>query len=885
MHWTVDRIRQSFLDFFAREGHTIVPSASLIPEGDPTLLFTNAGMVRFKDYFLGLRTPPYRRAADCQKCLRISGKHNDLEAVGRDDYHHTFFEMLGNWSFGDYYKAEAVEFHWRLFTEVWKLPIERLWATVYTDDDEAAQAWLKLKVLPRERILRFAEEDNFWEMGDIGPCGPCSEIHFDRGDRACIGKTHPGKPCGVNVAGCARFVELANLVFIQYDRDRNGTLSPLPMRHVDTGAGLERIAAVLQSLETGRLLGNYDIDLFQGIIRAIEPFVAPARHYGKDAESDVSFRAIADHVRAITFLVAEGLRPGRDGRQYVLRRLIRRAVWHRRRLEVDNPLLLPNCCDKVVEAMRGAYPELLGARKAIEEVVWREGGQFSSTIQQGQQELTARIDGLRLRGETELPGDAAFRLYDTHGFPLDLTRSILADEGMTVDLAGFERLMEEQRARSRAATRAQEPVAPEILPSPGATSRFVGYERYAAESKIVRCVPADGDKLIAVTAETPFYPEGGGQVGDQGVIETQDGAAQFEVTDTLKQGSQIFHIGRIKRGAAGDFEPGKLVRLTVDRARREAAMLNHSATHILHAVLRERLGKSVRQAGSLVAPDRLRFDFSHPGQVQDEELYKIEHEVNAHIREDAGVTAEEMAYDAAIKGGALAFFGDKYGDRVRVVRMGGFSLELCGGTHVERTGQIGLFKLEGESGIGAGVRRVEALTGQGAIDAVQEREKVLEQIGRVLRAGGDKTAIARLERLLEREKELEKRVRALEQKLIAGAGAINGDGEVREIRGIKVITRELEGVQPAAMRQLADRLREQHGSAVVALASKFDDKVALVVAVTPDLSAKIKAGEIIRQIAPIVGGSGGGRPDFAQAGGRLPEKAAQALKQVYALLA
>jgi alanyl-tRNA synthetase len=889
VHWTVDRIRESFLEFFKSEGHTIVPSASLIPRGDPTLLFTNAGMVQFKDFFLGLRTPPFRRAADCQKCLRISGKHNDLEAVGRDDYHHTLFEMLGNWSFGDYYKAEAVEFHWRLFTEVWKLPPDRLWATVYLDDDEAAQAWAKLQVLPPERILRFGEEDNFWEMGETGPCGPCSEIHFDRGAAACAGKAHPDKLCGVNVAGCARFIELANLVFIQYDRDRSGRLTPLPMRHVDTGAGLERVAAVLQSLETGRLLGNYDTDLFQGIIQKIEQGVRAFGNgirYGESFEADISYRAIADHARAITFLVAEGLRPGRDGRQYVLRRLIRRAIWHAYRLNVRWVDFLPECCAQVVTVMgRRAYPELENRKGEIEEVVRQEDTQFSSTIEQGRDELLKLIDHLRLRGQRELPGDFAFRLYDTWGFPLDLTQSILADKGMTVDLAGFERLMEEQRARSRAATRAHEPVAPEILSGPGAPSQFVGYNRYTAESKVVRCEPADGDKLIVVTAETPFYPEGGGQVGDQGVIETQDGTAQFEVTDTRKQGGLIFHIGRIKRGAAGDFEPGKPVKLTVDRARRDAAMLNHSATHILHAVLRERLGKSVRQAGSLVAPERLRFDFSCPAQVKDEELYKIEQEVNAYIREDASVTTEEMAYDEAIKAGALAFFGDKYGDRVRVVRIGDFSLELCGGTHVERTGQIGLFKLEGESGIGAGVRRVEALTGQAAIDAVQEREKILEQIGRALRAGGDKTAIARLERLLEREKELEKRIRTLEQKLIASAGAVNGGGEVREIRGIKVVTRELEGVQPAAMRQLADRLREEHGSAVVALASKFEDRVALVVAVTPDLSAQVKAADIIRKIAPIVGGSGGGRPDFAQAGGRLPDKARQALQQIYSLLA
>jgi alanyl-tRNA synthetase len=896
MYWTVDRIRQSFLDFFAREHHTVVPSASLIPQGDPTLLFTNAGMVQFKDYFLGVRKPPWSRVADCQKCLRISGKHNDLDAVGRDDYHHTFFEMLGNWSFGDYYKAEAIEFHWRLITQEWKLPTERLWATVYSEDDEAAQAWVKLNVLPRERILRFGEEDNFWEMGDAGPCGPCSEIHFDRGEGACAGKGHPGHRCAVNLGACSRFIELANLVFIQYDRDRSGKLTPLPTKHVDTGAGLERIAAVMQSLEAGRILGNYDTDLFRKIIEAIEKLnqeLTAQRHRYRHSDDrwpanlqarvDVAFRAIADHIRAITFLIADGITPGNTEREYVLRRLIRRAACQGWYLGFHQPFL-SEISKAVVQAMGDAYPELKERHQNIRDVIRLEEDRFAETLTRGLDLLNSERTKLQEQGLPVFSGELAFKLYDTYGFPLDLTEDILRDEGIKVDVAEFERLMEEQRARSRAATRAQERAAPEILLHTGAGSRFIGYDRYQAESEIVRCYPVNGS-LALLVAETPFYPEGGGQVGDQGVIETQDGAAQFAVTDTRKQGGLILHIGRLVRGAVEDLSPGKPVKLSIDGARREAAMLNHSATHILHAVLRERLGKNVRQAGSLVAPDRLRFDFSYPGQVKEEELYKIEQEVNAHIREDAGVTTAEMAYDDAIRAGALAFFGDKYGDRVRVVRIGDFSLELCGGTHVERTGEIGLFKLEGESGVGAGVRRVEALTGQGALDAVHEREKILEQIGRALRAGAGEAAITRLERLLAREKELEKRVRALEQKLLTDAGAKDGDSEMREIHGIRVITRELEGVEPPAMRQLADRLRERYGSVVVALASKLNDKVALVVAVTPDLSARVKAGEIIRQIAPIVGGSGGGRSDFAQAGGRLPEKAAQALKQVYTLLA
>ena len=889
MHWTTDRIRQSFLDFFAERGHTIVPSASLIPKGDPTLLFTNAGMVPFKDYFLGIRTPTSKRVADCQKCLRISGKHNDLEAVGRDSYHHTFFEMLGNWSFGDYYKQEAIEFHWELVTKVWQIPKELLWATVYKDDDEAEAAWLKLKVLPKDRILRCGEKDNFWEMGETGPCGPCSEIHIDRGAEAAKFCTHEPGRCAVNVDGCARFIELGNLVFIQYNRDASGKLTPLPMKHVDTGTGLERIASVLQSIETGRYLGNYDTDVFRAIIQELDYTVGhfermakdggrpiALKRYGESPESDVSFRAIADHSRAMCFLMADGVFPGNTDREYVLRRIIRRAIRHGRRLGFDDTFLDP-LCNRVIDLMGPAYPELELRRPQIGQAVDVEEQRFRSTLDKGLALLSDAVKQMRIRRQRVLNAGAAFKLYDTYGFPLDLTQDVLRDENIEVDVEGFNHLMEEQRARGRAA-RKEEIVAPEVVSGGGATTRFIGDRAYEAESNITAS-SVDGDNVTVVTSETPFYPEGGGQVADHGVIEAESGAL-LEVSDTRKADGAILHVGRLVRGDPGDFERGRPVKLRIDRERRDATMLNHSATHLLHYALREIAGKEVHQAGSLVEPGRLRFDFSHQGPLKDDELLTIEELINTRIRENAGVTTEEMAYDDAIKTGALAFFGDKYGDRVRVVRMGDFSVELCGGTHVDRTGDIGLFKLDGESGVAAGVRRIEAHTGAGALEAVRRREKILEELsGRLGARDGD--ALERLERLLGREKDLEKKLRTLEQKLIAGNGAGVDAEQVHDAGGTKVITRKLEGVDAKALREIADRLRDKYRSAVVALGSDLgDDKVAILVAVTSDLTDRIKAGDLVKQVAPLIGGSGGGRPDFAQAGGRGAAKLNDVLEHV-----
>jgi alanyl-tRNA synthetase len=882
MQWTTAKIRQSFLDFFQQRGHEIVPSASIIPRGDATLLFTNAGMVPFKDYFLGIRTPTAKRVADSQKCLRISGKHNDLEAVGRDTYHHTFFEMLGNWSFGDYYKETAIPWHWELITKVWKIPTERLWATIYTDDDEAESHWKKIPDLLPGRILRF-EKENFWEMGDTGPCGPCSEIHFDRGDAACKGIPHPDQKCAVNVDGCERFVELGNLVFIQYNRDASGKLTPLPMKHVDTGTGLERIAAAVQSIETGKLLGNYDIDLFQAIIKRIERVTAElgnGARYGQNVEFDISFRAIADHARTMSFLAAEGLTPGNSDREYVMRRIIRRAARHGRYLGIHTAFLA-QVQKGVIDAMGDAYPELRQQAKQIAEVVTSEEARFGETLDRGLELIDAELKRIKETKGHTLVGDIAFKLYDTYGFPLDLTQDVLRSEGIEVDVAGFERLMDEQRERARAA-RKDDLAAPEIQLAAGTSSRFVGYHEYERDAEILAS-NKDGDSVAVVVAETPFYPEGGGQVGDRGVIEAESGAL-LEVVDTRKANGSIVHVGRLLRGDIGEFEKSRRAHLKVDRERRDASMRNHSATHILHYALRDVLGDKVHQAGSLVDPNRLRFDFHHQGAISAGDLQTIEEEINARVRENAPVRMDEMAYDDAIKAGALAFFGDKYGDVVRVIRMGDFSVELCGGTHVDATGQIGMFKLEAESGIAAGVRRVEALTGQGALEAVRKREKILEDIGHYLGAR-DAQALDRLEKLVAREKELEKKLRAMEQKLASGAAEGAGSGEtVIVANGVKIVTRKVEGIEAASLRGIADSMRQKHGSCIVVVGSSLGDKVALVVAVTPDLAGKHKAGDIIKAIAPMVGGSGGGRPDFAQAGGKDPSKLDAALAKVASLV-
>jgi alanyl-tRNA synthetase len=872
---TGKQIRQSFLDYFVQRGHAIVRSSSLVPEKDPTLLFTNAGMVQFKNIFLGVEKPPYARAANAQKCLRISGKHNDLETVGRDTYHHTFFEMLGNWSFGDYYKEEAIAWAWELLTREWKLPKDKLWATVYRDDDDAAALWSKISELPKERLLRFGEKENFWEMGETGPCGPCSEIHLDRGPSACDMKAAKGHRCRVN-GDCARYIELWNLVFIQYNRKDDRSLEDLPAKHVDTGMGLERVAAVLQGV-----LSNYDIDYMRGIIHTAEELAG--KKYGTDADDDVSFRVIADHGRAVSFLIADGVSPGNEGRGYVLRRLLRRAARHGRILGLTEPFLY-KVAGAVADFMGDAYPEIRERAQHIQEVIRSEEARFDETLEKGLGLLEGAISQMKRHKQKVLSGELAFRLYDTYGFPLDLTEDILRGEKISVDTVEFERLMEEQRSRAREAREVSQSDVKIQLDRP---IRFIGYERLECESEVVAIYrdgegkkeAGEGSQLDLIAAETPFYGESGGQMGDRGIIETARGD-RMEVIDTQRPAPQLtVHKGRVVKGR---FQIGDKVHLVVDPKNRRRTALNHSATHILHSVLREELGGHVHQAGSLVAPDRLRFDFNHTGAIADERLADIELRVNERIRRDAEVRIEETSYDEAIKKGALAFFGDKYGDTVRVVKIGDFSTELCGGTHVHRSGEIGIFKLQTESGVAAGVRRVEALTGEGALDLIRNYEQRLKEIGALVRSGVDDT-VERVKKLLQQQKELEREIESLR-----GQQGKNQLPELlakkEQVNGATVVVSKVEQLDANQLRELADQLKEKIGSGFVFLVSAGESNVTMVASVTKDLTSRYHAGNIVKQIAPIVGGGGGGRPDFAQAGGKNPAKMDEAVEKVWQIV-
>ena len=875
---TGNEIRNSFLQFFADRGHQIVPSASLIPANDPTLLFTNAGMVPFKNIFLGVERPTHRRVVDSQKCLRVSGKHNDLEEVGRDTYHHTFFEMLGNWSFGDYYKQEAIRWAWELLTEVWKLPKPKLWATVYTTDDEADEWWRTQTDINPQQILRFAEKDNFWEMGETGPCGPCSEIHIDRGPQACALANTPGHSCAVN-AGCARYIELWNLVFIQYNRNADQSLDDLPETHVDTGMGLERIVSVLQDVP-----GNYDSDLLRDIITFTEGL--GEKHYGETSEQDVSFRVIADHARTAAFAIADGVVPTNEGRGYVLRRIMRRALRHGRLLGFEGAFF-SQVAGSVVQLLGSAYPELIERRDYLTEVIHNEETRFSATLDKGLALLEQEIHDLRQRHVTTLSGETAFRLYDTYGFPLDMTEDFLASEGFSVDHDEFQAALEEQRARAREGQKSAVSLSTGLSDS-DVRSSFVG-DRQAEHESEVRALLVDGqprtdavregEAVDLIVAETPFYGESGGQVGDTGMIRTGRGDL-IEVLDTLKpQPSLIVHKGRVVQGAV---HTGDSVQLSIDAPRREAIRLNHSATHVMHSALREILGSHVRQAGSLVTPDRLRFDFTHTSPVKDDVLDEIEGMVNHHIRENAAVTSEEMSFTDAIQKGALAFFGEKYGELVRVLRMGDFSTELCGGTHVSRTGDVGLFKFRAETGVASGIRRVEAITGEGALNWVRQREQVLKDMGRILK-GSEEDALERLEKLLSRQHELEKQLDQLQSQL-AGSQSDDLASQVRRINGVNVIASRVEGVDQKALREMADTLRDKHQPAVVVLGATNRAKVSLLAAVSKDLAQQYHAGKIIKAIAPLVGGGGGGRPDFAQAGGKDPTRLDEALQKVYELI-
>ncbi len=870
-----EEIRQAFLDYFASRGHQVVKSSPLVPEDDPTLLFTNAGMVQFKRVFLQQERRPYMRATSCQKCLRAGGKHNDLENVGRTARHHTFFEMLGNFSFGDYFKREAIQMAWELLTEGFRLPKERLWVSVHYRDEEAKRLWLEIAGLPEERIVPLGDEDNFWAMGETGPCGPCSEIIIDQGEEVGCGEP----TCGVG-CDCDRYLELWNLVFMQFERTEDGRLQPLPKPCIDTGMGLERIAAVLQGAKS-----NYDTDLFSDVIARIEE--VSGLRYGEDQRKDVSIRVVADHSRAIAFLIADGVLPSNEGRGYVLRRIIRRASRHGRLLGIDRPFLV-EVIEGVREKMAEVYPELIGARKVIEEVTLREEERFGETLDRGLQLLAEEIEALKERGEKALPGEVVFRLYDTYGFPVDLTEEVTREEGLSLDMEGFHRQMEEQRRRGKESWRWEAPERERlwrVLEEEGICSAFVGYERLEAEGEVLRLLK-DGQPVPEVSAGeevelmvdlTPFYPEAGGQVGDRGWIEGPEG--KMEVLGTERPSPNlILHRGKVLEGA---IRVGEKVHLKVDEALRLATARNHTATHILHAALRDVLGKHVRQAGSLVEPSRLRFDFTHFSPVEEGQLKEIELEVNRRIWQDEEVRTEITSLEEALKRGAMALFGEKYGEEVRVVAVGDYSMELCGGTHVSRTGQIGLFKIVSEGGVAAGVRRIEALTGEGALQYLLHGEEELKRAASLLRAQPQEVS-RRIERLLEEERGLRRQVEELRKKL-ATAGATGGP-EIGEVGGVKVATLMVEEADPKALREIGDDLKARLGSGVVLLGTKRDDKGTIVLMVTKDLANRHPACDLMRELLERVGGRGGGHATMAQ-GGIEARRLSEALQAILEVLA
>jgi alanyl-tRNA synthetase len=850
-------IRKSFLDFFAARGHEVVPSSALIPGNDPTLLFTNAGMVQFKDVFLGQDKRPYQRAASSQRCVRAGGKHNDLENVGYTARHHTFFEMLGNFSFGDYFKEDAIRYAWDYVTGVLGIPPEKLWVTVYEDDDEAAAIWLEKIGVDPARFTRLGASSNFWAMGDTGPCGPCSEMFYDHGADV------PGGPPGSPDEDGDRYVEIWNLVFMQFNRAADGTMAPLPKPSVDTGMGLERLAAVLQGVHS-----NYDIDLFRALVGRAAELAACEDH------SNASLRVIADHIRACAFLVVDGVLPSNEGRGYVLRRIIRRAIRHGYQLGIKQPFFW-RLVETLEQQMGEAYPELVKSRPHVERVLHQEEERFAETLDQGMKLLDTAIAGLE---GAVIPGETAFRLYDTFGFPLDLTADIARERGLTVDTEGFERAMAAQRERARAASRFDADYTTRQETS--LESKFVGYELLGASGVIVglykdgaREVDAlgEGDEGVILLDETPFYAESGGQVGDVGRIRAS--AGEFEVTDTRKWGKAHAHHGRMVRGR---LEGGEQVRAEVDLGARQATVLNHSATHLLHAALRRVLGEHVQQKGSLVAPDRLRFDFSHYEPVSRAQLAEIEELVNAQVRANAAAEIKVVSYDEAVAGGAIALFGEKYEDEVRVLKLGEFSMELCGGCHVRRAGDIGLFKIVAESGIASGVRRIEAVTGQGALDWIARHEQALQQIAGMLKGGWDEAG-EKVQHLLERARQLEKEVQQLQTRLATGAGGEDPLSRAETLGDSRVYIARLDGSDPKVMRDAVDRFKQKLGSGAVLLAAADGDKVRLVAGVTKDRSDRISAVDLVNAAAELLGGKGGGRPDLAQAGGSNAARLDEAL--------
>ncbi|WP_193165855.1 alanine--tRNA ligase [Microbulbifer hainanensis] len=843
-------IRDAFLNYFAEQGHQVVPSSSLVPGNDPTLMFTNAGMVQFKDTFLGQEPRPYNRAVSSQRCVRAGGKHNDLENVGYTARHHTFFEMLGNFSFGDYFKREAIQFAWTFLTQVLGLPQERLWVTVHISDDEAADIWLKEVGVSAERFSRL-DEDNFWQMGDTGPCGPSSEIFYDHGEDV------PGGPPGSDNDDLDRYIEIWNLVFMQYERTADGELHPLPKPSVDTGMGLERIAAVMQGVHS-----NYEIDLFQALLKAAGEIV------GCDDLEEKSLRVIADHIRSCAFLIADGVMPSNEGRGYVLRRIIRRAVRHGHKLGHED-IFFYKLVAALAEQMGDAYPELREKREIIENALRKEEEQFAKTLDKG---MALLEDGLASLKGSEIPGELVFTLYDTYGFPVDLTQDIARERNLTLDMAGYEEAMEAQRERARAAGKFKLDYTG-ALDLEGATE-FLGYDATRAEGTVVAILRdgeqaerlEEGDEGVVVLDRTPFYAESGGQVGDSGYLSCD--AGRFEVGDCTKQGAHHLHTGKMLQGAIA---VGDKVEAQVSADVRQATALNHSATHLLHAALRKVLGEHVTQKGSLVDSERLRFDFSHPEAVTAKQLHAIESLVNGQIRANSPVHTEETDIESAKQKGAMALFGEKYGDTVRVLSMGqiddgsAFSVELCGGTHVQRTGDIGLLRIVGESGIASGQRRIEAVTGAHALALFDQAQQRLEHAATLLKTRPDMLA-DKVEQLLANNRKLEKELAQLKTKLASGTG---GDltSQAVEVAGMKVLAASIDGADPKSLRDLADQMKNKLGSGVVLLAAPGEDKVALVAAVTKDLTKQVAAGDLMRFAAGKLGGKGGGRPDMAQGGG------------------
>lgn len=865
-----NQIRETFLKFFEEGGHKAVASSSLIPFNDPSLLFTNAGMNQFKDVFLGNEVRPYKRAATSQKCMRVSGKHNDFKDVGHSNRHHTFFEMLGNFSFGDYFKKDAIHFAWELLTKRYGLDPSRLWITVFRDDDEAWEIWHKQEGIPENRIVRLGEKDNFWAMGDTGPCGPCSEMHYDF-QRSPI----PGhRDCDLTCS-CGRWVEVWNLVFMQYNRDADNNMHPLPSPSIDTGMGLERITTVLQNKTS-----NYDTDLFQPLLQEIAGLCGT--DYGSSPNDDISMRIIADHARAATFVVGDGQYPGNDKRGYVLRKIMRRAMVHGKRLGIEEPFIY-RIAGKVVEIMKHAYPDLVPSRETIARVIRQEEDSFAGTLGEGLKDFREKARKLKESGLRTLSGEDAFFLYDTRGLPLEIIEDLAQENGLVVDEAGFANAFQSQRERSRkdyASGKIREQVAEAIFE--GKTS-FVGYEVENAVHAVVEAIVADGERAESiepgqkgevVLGATPFYAESGGQVGDTGYLLKEN--AKARVLNTMYRGTTITHLIQME---AGTLQVGDSVEAAVDLDRRRLVMKNHTATHLLQAALQKTLGGHVRQAGSLVSPERLRFDFTHYAPLTPAEIHKIEDLVNERIWANQEIKTTVMDLDSAMKSGAMALFGEKYQEKVRVVELPGFSKELCGGTHVSATGTVGLFKIVSEAGISAGIRRIEALTGPAAMERFRADEQILDIVQSDYKVARQDIPQF-IEKLQGQVRDLQRQVLDLKtQSARSNIGAILS--QARDVQGIKVLAATLPATDRTTLRNVADELKQKLGSGVVILGAPQDDKVALVAMVTGDICKRISAGQVIKKIAPIVGGAGGGKPELAEAGGKDQARLSEAIEHAY----